>query len=135
MISFDNDEDKKKKIQEINNELNNIDFDKVLLKYSESINKSELGDLGWVNSKSLSQEIFSKIKDLKIGEISEPIIIGNNILYLNIKDIRKIEIDLKTEDIENIKKNILNTKENQRFMLYSNSHLSKLKNLTTIEYK
>ena len=135
MISFDNDEDKKKKIQEINNELNNIDFDKVLLKYSESINKSELGDLGWVNSKSLSQEIFSKIKDLKIGEISEPIIIGNNILYLNIKDIRKIEIDLKDEDLKKIKKQILSTKENQRFMLYSNSHLSKLKNLTTIEYK
>ena len=135
MISFDNDEDKKKKIQEINNELNNIGFDKVLLKYSESINKSELGDLGWVNSKSLSQEIFSKIKDLKIGEISEPIIIGNNILYLNIKDIRKIEIDLKDEDLKKIKKQILSTKENQRFMLYSNSHLSKLKNLTTIEYK
>ena len=135
MISFDNDEDKKKKIQEINNEFNNIDFDKVLLKYSESINKSELGDLGWVNSKSLSQEIFSKIKDLKIGEISEPIIIGNNILYLNIKDIRKIEIDLKDEDLKKIKKQILSTKENQRFMLYSNSHLSKLKNLTTIEYK
>jgi len=135
MISFDNDEDKKKKIQEINNEFKNIDFDKVLLKYSESINKSELGDLGWVNSKSLSQEIFSKIKDLKISEISEPIIIGNNILYLNIKDIRKIEIDLKDEDLKKIKKQILSTKENQRFMLYSNSHLSKLKNLTTIEYK
>jgi len=135
MISFDNEEDKKKKIQEINNEFKNIDFDKVLLKYSESINKSELGDLGWVNSKSLSQEIFSKIKDLKIGEISEPIIIGNNILYLNIKDIRKIEIDLKDEDLKKIKKQILSTKENQRFMLYSNSHLSKLKNLTTIEYK
>ena len=135
MISFDNEEDKKKKIQEINNELNNIGFDKVLLKYSESINKSELGDLGWVNSESLSQEIFSKIKDLKISEISEPIIIGNNILYLNIKDIRNIKIDLKDEDLKKIKKRILSTKENQRFMLYSNSHLSKLKNLTTIEYK
>ena len=126
---------KKKKIQEINNELNNLDFDKVLLKYSESVNKNELGDLGWVNSKSLSPKILSKIKDLKIGEISEPIIIGNNILYLNIKDIRKIEIDLKNEDIKKIKKQILSNKENQRFMLYSNSHLSKLKNLTTIEYK
>ena len=134
-ITFDDEKDKKKKIQEINNELNNLDFDKVLLKYSESINKNELGDLGWVNSKSLSQKILSKIKDLKIGEISEPIIIGNNILYLNIKDIRKIEIDLKNEDIKKIKKQILSNKENQRFMLYSNSHLSKLKNLTTIEYK
>ena len=103
-ITFDDEKDKKK-IQEINNELNNLDFDKVLLKYSESVNKNELGDLGWVNSKSLSPKILSKIKDLKIGEISEPIIIGNNILYLNIKDIRKIEIDLKNEDIKKIKTN------------------------------
>ena len=135
MISFVDKKDKEKKILKISKELEQIGFEKVLLKYNKAVNQSNLGELGWVNSKSLSKNILSNIQNLKINDISSPIDIDNNLLYLKIIDIRKSDPKLKTEDVENIKKNILNTKENQRFMLYSNSHLSKLKNLATIEYK
>ena len=135
MISFSDEQDKQKKIQEVNDEINRIGFEKVLLKYNESLNKSNLGDLGWVNSQSLSKNILSEIKNLKINEISKPIIIGNNLLFLKIKNIRHNKKAFKDEDIKDIREQILNSKENQRFTLYSNSHLSKLKNLTNIEYK
>lgn len=135
MISFSDEQDKQKKIQEVNDEINRIGFEKVLLKYNESLNKSNLGDLGWVNSQSLSKNILSEIKNLKINEISKPIIIGNNLLFLKIKNIKHNKKAFKDEDIKDIREQILNSKENQRFTLYSNSHLSKLKNLTNIEYK
>lgn len=135
MVSFSDEQDKQKKIQEVNDEINRIGFKKVLLKYNESLNKSNLGDLGWVNSQSLSKNILSEIKNLKINEISKPIIIGNNLLFLKIKNIRQNKKAFKDEDIKDIREQILNSKENQRFTLYSNSHLSKLKNLTNIEYK
>ena len=108
-------------------------FDQTLIKYNESLNKDNLGDLGWVNSKSLSKNILSAIEDLKLNEVSEPIVIGNSILYLKVIDKRENKIN--TTNIEEIKKNIIDTKKNQRFSLYSNSHLSKLKNLTEIEYQ
>ena len=135
MISFSDEQDKQKKIQVVNDEINRIGFEKVLLKYNESLNKSNLGDLGWVNSQSLSKNILSEIKNLKINEITKPIIIGNNLLFLKIKNIRHNKKAFKDEDIKDIREQILNSKENQRFTLYSNSHLSKLKNLTNIEYK
>ena len=133
LISYENLNDKEKKINEINDQFNELGFDQTLIKYNESLNKDNLGDLGWVNSKSLSKNILSAIEDLKLNEVSEPIVIGNSILYLKVIDKRENKIN--TTNIEEIKKNIIDTKKNQRFSLYSNSHLSKLKNLTEIEYQ
>ena len=77
-------------------------FDQTLIKYNESLNKDNLGDLGWVNSKSLSKNILSAIEDLKLNEVSEPIVIGNSILYLKVIDKRENKIN--TTNIEEIKK-------------------------------
>ena len=68
------------------------------------------------------------IKNLKINDITEPIILGKNILFLKLKG--KREGKKKNENIDEIKKQIISAKENQRFTLYSNSHLSKLRNQT-----
>ena len=86
-----------------------------------------------MSSKSLSKNILSALKNLNIGDVSKPIIISNTVLFLKIKDIRNVGFN--KENIENIKTRILNTKKNQMFNLYSNSHLSKLKNLSSIEYQ
>lgn len=133
IVTFDSVEDKIKKIKIINEQLKNSGFNKTLMKYNESLSKDNMGDLGWISSKSLSKNILDAIKDLKKNEISKPIILGNNILYLKLQD--KRENNIKNKNINELKKQIINAKENQRFTLYSNSHLSKLKNLTTVEYK
>ena len=132
LISYESVEDKENKIKIINKEIKEKGFDKVFQDYNQSITNNN-GDLGWVNSQSLSKNIFNAIKNLKINEISEPIVLANNLLFLRVKN--KREIESKDINIEDVKKQIIKMKENQRFGLYSTSHLSKLKNLATIEYK
>ena len=55
----------KEKIKKINNQIQKLGFDRTLIKYNEFINKDNYGDLGWVNSKSLSKNILLAIKNLK----------------------------------------------------------------------
>lgn len=133
IVSYENLEEKDKKIKQIKNEINEFGFEKTLSKFNESLIKESEGDLGWINSESLSKNILDVIKYLKINDVSEPIILGKNILFLKLKG--KRERETKNENIDEIKKQIINAKENQIFTLYSNSHLSKLKNQTIIEYK
>ena len=132
-MNFENQLEKNNKIKEISEQINIIGFENTILKFSDSLNKNNLGDLGWMSTKSLSKNILAKIENLNIGDVSEPIIIGNSILFLKIKNIR--QVDLNTKNIEDLKESILNSKKNQMFTLYSNSHLSKLKNLSSIEYQ
>ena len=91
------------------------------------------GELGWINSKSLSKKIINIISKLKIGEISKPIISQNSILFLKLVDAR--ETRSEKVNLDEIKKKIINQKKNELFNLYSNSHLSKLRNTSFIEYK
>ena len=55
-----------------------------------------------MSTKSLSKNILAKIENLNIGDVSEPIIIGNSILFLKIKNIR--QVDLNTKNIEDLKR-------------------------------
>lgn len=133
LISFIDQNDKERKINEMNQQIKEIGFVNTVIKYSESLSKNDEGNLGWVNSKSLSKKILDIVKDLSINEISTPIEMGNSLLFIKIND--KRQINLKVDNLENLKKKILDTKKNQMFNLYSNSHLSKLKNQSKIEYK
>ena len=89
--------------------------------------------MGWVNSKSLSKEILNKIENLNIGDVSEPIISGNTILFLKLKN--KKDFELNNQNLEELRERVLLAKKNKIFNLYSNSHLSKLRNISIIEYK
>jgi len=81
----------------------------------------------------LSKKILRVIKPLKVGEYSEAIIGSNSILFLKLSDKRLSSS--KKIDKKKYKKELIKLKKNQLFNLYSNSHLSKLKNNTLIEYK
>ena len=100
--------------------------------YSESDSAKNSGKIGFVSEKSLSKEIFQKLKRLNEGDVSEPIIKLNKIIFLKINKI-KISKNQKI-DAETLKKRIINKKKNELFDLYSKSHLSKIKNNTYIEF-
>ena len=70
---------------------------------------------------------------MNIGDISQPIIKQNIFLFLKLNDKRKSKID--KVNLVKLRKNLINQKKNELFNLYSNSHLSKLKNNILIEYK
>ncbi len=132
-ISFKNQDEKNKIINMINQEIVEKGFSNAVLKYSESLSKNNQGDLGWVNAKSLSKTIYNAIKNLDTNKISDPIITGNTLLYIQVKE--KREVKLNNENYDDLKKRIIESKKNQLFSLYSNSHLSKIKNQSKIEYK
>ena len=131
-ISINNDESDKSKINELKNLINEIGFENTALKFSISSTAEREGNLGWVNSKSLSKNIFKIVNNLKIGQLSEPIIRQGSATILKLVDRKKS--DINDLDLEKLRINLINNKKNELFNLYSQSLLSKLRNTTLIEY-
>ena len=95
------------------------------IKISISQTANNKGQLGWLNAKALSKDIFEAINGLKIGEIANPIKKDKIVCYLKLNDVRVMK--LKNIDIDKLKRDLINQKKNELFNLYSRSHLSKLK--------
>lgn len=132
-LSFNDQSEKEEKINKINKDIKNIGFEKSISIHSESESAINKGRLGYINEKSLSPEIYEKLKFLKEGQVSEPIIKLNKILYLKIN---KIKIsDKKNFDVIKLKQDLINNRKNELYNLYSKSYLSKLKNNSYIEFK
>ena len=96
----------KKKDEKLENQLNQIllSIDDIGFKntaniYSISDSSKFCGELEWINKNSLSKKILKKLSNLKIGEITDLIDLGNSFLILKINDIRTnmIEIDKELE--------------------------------------
>ena len=132
-ILLNESDNKEKMILDIKNQIEKIGFEQTAQQISISQSAINKGDLGWISSKMLSKKILRVIKPLKVGEYSEAIIGSNSILFLKLSDKRLSSS--KKIDKKKYKKELIKLKKNQLFNLYSNSHLSKLKNNTLIEYK
>ena len=133
VVSFQNKNEIKKKINEVKKSINEIGFEKSINILSEAETASDNGRLGFINENAFSKDIFENITLLKEGEISKPIIQNDKILFLKVNKIKILQNnDL---DFEKIKKNIENRRKNDLFNLYSESHLSKVKNNSYIEFK
>ncbi len=122
-----------KLISSILKEINDNGFDETAIKFSVSNTSSDKGSLGWINTNTLSKKINDIIKNLEPGQVSKPLVQTNSILFLKLNSKR----NLKSTDIdkEKLKQNLIQQKENELFNLFSNSHLSKLKNNYFIEYQ
>ena len=127
------DKSDKEKVLNLLKEIEKIGFESAAMKYSISSTAANKGNLGWVNSNTLSKEIYNVLNKMKPGQITKPINRQNSILILKLNDVRVS----KTEDINipELKERLLSQKKNELFNLYSKSHLSKLKNNSLIEYK
>ena len=128
-----NQQSDKTSIIEIQNDIKEIGFENAALKYSISPSASQKGNLGWLNVETLSNQIYDVIYKMQPGEISEPIKKQNSILFLKINDRRASETNKL--NVSELRKNLLNQRKNELFNLYSQSHISKLKNSILIEYK
>jgi len=133
LLNFNNDEEKENIINKINDQISKIGFEDTALKFSESTSAVNKGDLGWVNSNAFTEKISKSIIKLKINEVSQPIQIANSIIFIKLKDKKTTEIlDEQTKDLKN---QIINSKKNELFNLYSTSHLSRIRNNSSIQYQ
>ena len=131
-IILENNFNDKKKIEEIKNQINEIGFKNTSIKYSTSLSALEGGNLGWINSQALSNIILSTVKEMKPGDISEPIFQSETATFIKLLDKRKISFS--DINLKKMKSQIISQKKNELLNLFSNSYLSKIKNTTLIKY-
>jgi peptidyl-prolyl cis-trans isomerase SurA len=77
--------------------INEIGFENSASTYSFSESAKVGGSIGWVNENSLNNKIKKNVRDLKIGEITKPIILSNGVLILKLMNIKELETDIDTE--------------------------------------
>ena len=121
---IENKEEINMKYKKIIKSINEIGFENSASIYSFSDTAKVGGDIGWVNENSLNNKIKKKIMNLKIGDVSEPIILPNGILILKIKDTKstKIKIDMNAE-----LKKAINYERNRQLSQFSKIYYNKVK--------
>ena len=113
----------------ITNSIKKINFSQAALAYSTSNTANKGGKLGWVAESILSEKIFNELKNLKIGEHTNPILVPGGFLILKLLDLRKIS---KNFDLDNEVKKIVKKKTNQQLNRFSNIYFNKIKKDITI---
>lgn len=118
---------------EISDYISQFNFEEAALKYSISSSASDGGNIGWVSSSSLSNQLKNVLNKLSLGETSSPIINVDQIIFIKLLNKRKTKANLNLE-AEQIKNSLINKRKNELLNLYSNNHLSKKRNNTIIKF-
>ena len=113
-----------KKYNKVVKSINEIGFENSAATYSFSDSAKIGGDIGWINENSLNNKIKKNIDNLKIGEISKPIILSNGILILKLINTKNTET---TIDAESEFKKAINYERNRQLNQYSKIYYNKLK--------
>ena len=124
LFNIDENEDLNKKFLLIDNSIKEINFAQTALAYSISDTANKGGNLGWISESILSEQIYKKIKKLKIGEHTNPILVPGGFLILKLLDFKEVN---KEFDIENEFKKIVKEKTNQQLNRFSNIYFNKVK--------
>ena len=118
-------------VKKIKDKINNEGFEKVAMDLSISETAINGGDLGWVNENLMTNNFKSTVVNTSIGEISNPIILPEGILFFKVRDKRKIE---KKIDLKKAKKQLVNAEKQKILNMYSLSHYDTLKRSISINY-
>ena len=124
IFEIKNKEEIKKKYEDIINNIKEVGFENTASMYSFAESSKIGGDIGWVNEASLNNKIKEKIVNLKMGEISNPIILPNGILILKVKNKRNTAIQI---DYKNELKKAIEYEKNRQLDQYSKIYFNKIK--------
>ena len=119
------------KLNEIKKSIKDNGFIKTANLYSDSISSTNGGSIGWVVSKSISSVYFKEILKLKKTQISEPIKVNNNIVFIRLND--KRVLNQGNLDLMEIETKIINHKKEEKLNIFSNSHYLNLEKKAYIE--
>ena len=114
----------KSKTSKIKQSIKDIGFESTVSIYSISETSKVGGKIGWINEGQLSNIIYNELKNLKKGEITDPLKTLNGYMLLMAKDIKYSEkkIDIKKE----IKK-LIDYETNEKLKNFSLLHFNKVK--------
>ena len=132
VFSFNSKEEIEKIFQNIKTSIAEIGFNETVLIYSISDSKNKNGSIDWLNENALSEKISKELINLKIGDITKPILIPSGALILKLEDIK---IKKSSDDNEKELEKMINFEINSQLNNYSIAHFKKVKeNLNINEY-
>ena len=114
-------EETKKKIYR---NISEIGFENTAQQYSISDSSKIGGKIGVIAENKLSKKIKDELKNMKINQISKPIIMPSGFLILKINNINETESNF---DIESELKKIVKFKVNEQLNKFSNIYFNKIK--------
>ena len=112
------------KYNEIVKNITKIGFGNTAAIYSISETSKTEGNIGWINENSLNNAINKSISNLKIGDVSKPIVLSGGILILQITNLKNTKINI---DAENEIKKAIKYEQNRQLKQYSKIYYNKVK--------
>ena len=120
-----------KNLNNILKSINEKGFESTAALYSKSVSSAQGGSIGWVVSKSISNNYLKEILKLKKTQISDPIKINNNIVIIKLND--KRILNQSNLNLVEIEKKIINKKKEEKLNIFSDAHYLDLEKKTYIE--
>ncbi len=118
-------------INKIKNQIETEGFENTAVNFSISDTALKGGDLGWINENYIPPEYKSTILNTKPGGLLDPILLPGGILFLKVRDKRSLK---KFANIEEAKKQLINSEKLKILNMYSLSHYDSLRRTITIKY-
>ena len=118
-------------IKKIKNKIKIEGFEKVAMNLSISETALKGGDLDWVSENAISEKFKSKIINTPVGNISEPMILPEGILFFKVRDTKKSKQFTNLEDAKN---KLVNYEKMKILRMYSKSYYENLKKSISIYY-
>ena len=112
-------ESSKKKIEE---SIEKIGFENTANILSEAQSSKLGGKIGWIKENQLTKEVFNKIKELEVGNYTDPINVPGGQLLLFLKEKRKAKLNLSFEDELD---KVLKAEQNRQLDQYSSIYYKK----------
>ena len=119
------------KIKEVKNKISIEGFERVAINLSISETALKGGNLGWISENLISETFRSKIINTPVGNISEPIILPQGILFFKLRDKRKLK---KFANLEDAKNQLISAEKTKILKMHSLSHYENLKRSIPIHY-
>ena len=119
------------KIKELKNKIKIEGFENVARSLGISESALNGGDLGWLSVERISKKIKSTIINTPVGELSEPILLPEGILFFKIRDKREINDNLSLEERKN---QLVHLQKTKILKMHSLAHYDKVRRSLTVKY-
>ena len=122
-IVFDlkNNENANDKYNEILKTINEKGFENAANIFSVSTTAKFGGEVGWIKTTQLSDNVIEKLSGLEINKVSKPIQIGNNYIVLKIKEKKIVKENINLEaELNKLKQQETDRQLNQYSLIYFN---------------
>jgi len=124
VFNIDTKNNLEKKLEFIQKDIKTKGFSNAALIHGISDTANNGGKLGWIKLSSLNTKIKNELKNIKVGDISNPIVVPGGFLILKIVDQRDVKNNL---DINKAIELVVNEKTNEQLNKLSIVYYNKIK--------